>query len=86
MTGLLRLAALNVCRSLGVHEQCYDQTVETQHFGENENQDHADEETGLLSCATDTSITDDTDGKSVIGLVSADAIGDAERCRHHHAQ
>jgi hypothetical protein len=36
----------------------------TQHFGENENKNHADEETGLLCSATDTSITDDTNGKS----------------------
>lgn len=69
MTFLLRLAAFDVCRGLGVHEQSHDQTVETQHFGENENKDHADKEAGLLSCATDTSITDDTNGESVIVLV-----------------
>ena len=32
-----------------------------QDFSENENQNHADEQPGLLSSATDTSITDDTD-------------------------
>lgn len=32
----------------------------TQDFGENENKNHADEESGLLSSSTDTSITDNT--------------------------
>lgn len=35
----------------------------TQDFGENENENHADEETGLLSSSTDTSVTNDADGK-----------------------
>jgi hypothetical protein len=49
---------------LGVHEQGYDETVQTQDFGENENQNHSDEQTGLLSCASDTCVTDDTDGEA----------------------
>ena len=36
----------------------------TQDFGENENKNHADEETGLLSGASDTSITDNTDSET----------------------
>jgi len=32
----------------------------TQDFSENENENHADEESGLLSSTTDTSITNDT--------------------------
>jgi len=44
----------------GVHEQGDNQTVKTQDFGENENQDHADEESRLLSGTSHTSITDDT--------------------------
>jgi len=36
----------------------------TQDFGENENQNHADEETRLLGSATDASIADDADGKA----------------------
>lgn len=36
----------------------------TQHFSENENQDHADEQTRLLGCAADTGVTDDADGET----------------------
>ena len=38
----LRLAGL------GVEDQCDDQAVQTQHLGENENENHADEQPGLL--------------------------------------
>src|SRR5438128_1201815 len=38
--------------------------VPTQDFGENKNENHADEEPGLLGGAADTSITDDTDRKT----------------------
>jgi len=34
--------------------------IHTQDFGENENQNHANEKPGLLSSAADTSITNDT--------------------------
>jgi hypothetical protein len=36
----------------------------TQDFSENENQNHADEQTGLLSSSANTSITDNTNGKA----------------------
>jgi hypothetical protein len=36
----------------------------TQDFGENENKNHADEETGLLSGSSDTSITDNTNSET----------------------
>lgn len=36
----------------------------TQDFSENENQNHADEETGLLGGSSDTSITNNTDGEA----------------------
>jgi hypothetical protein len=36
----------------------------TQDFGENENQDHSDEQPGLLGCSSYTSVTDDTDGET----------------------
>lgn len=41
-----------------------DQTVQTQDFSENEDQDHTDEQSGLLGSTTDTGITDDTDGEA----------------------
>ena len=58
-----RLAA-GVERGLGVHEKGNNETVKTQDFGENENQDHADEETGLLGSSADTSITDNANGET----------------------
>lgn len=42
----------------------HDQTVETQHLGEDENQDHTDKQPWLLCCATDTGISHDTDRKT----------------------
>jgi len=42
----------------------HNQAVETQHFGEDENQDHADEQSGLLCCATDTGVSHDADRKT----------------------
>lgn len=41
-----------------------DQTVQTQYFGENEDQDHTDEQAGLLSCASYTCVTNDANGKT----------------------
>jgi hypothetical protein len=36
----------------------------TKDFGENENKNHSNEESGLLSGTTDTGITDNTDGEA----------------------
>lgn len=41
-----------------------DQTVQTQDFSENEDQNHTDKQSGLLGSTTDTGITDDTDGET----------------------
>jgi len=38
-----RLPALNVCLRLRVHQEGNNETVQTQNFGENENQNHADD-------------------------------------------
>ena len=56
--------AYSINVGLGVHEEGNDETVETQDFGENENKNHADEETGLLSSSSNTSITNNTNGKT----------------------
>jgi hypothetical protein len=50
--------------SLGVHEQGNNETVKTQDLGENENQNHSDEQPGLLGSSSHTSVTDDSDGKT----------------------
>lgn len=47
----------------GTWEECI--LKRTQDFSENEDKNHADEETGLLGGSTDTSITDNTDGETV---------------------
>ena len=47
---------------LGVQIDGDDEPVETQHLSEDKDEDHADEEPGLLCGATDTSITNNADG------------------------
>jgi hypothetical protein len=39
-----------------VHQKGDNETVETQDFGENENENHSDKETWLLSSSTDTGL------------------------------
>jgi len=58
-----RLRAANAAGT-GVHEEGDNQTVETQDFSENENQNHADEESWLLGRTAHTGITDDTNGET----------------------
>lgn len=41
-----------------------DQTVQTQDFGENEDQNHTDKQSGLLGGTTDTGVTDNADGET----------------------
>lgn len=48
----------------GVEDKSDDETVKTQNFGENEDQNHTNEETGLLGGTTDTSVTDNADGET----------------------
>jgi hypothetical protein len=59
-----RLAAVVLVTSLGVHEQGNNETVETQDFGENENQNHSDEQPGLLGSSSHTGITNNSDGET----------------------
>ena len=55
-----------LCRLCGFGVQKYgnDQTVKSQDFGENQNEDHADEKTRLLSCSSNTSISYDSNGEA----------------------
>ena len=67
----LRRIAAHIRRRLRVHEQRDNQPVQTQHFRKDEDQDHADEEAGLLRGAADAGVADDADCESVFswGLV-----------------
>lgn len=47
----------------GWEDQGYDEAVETQNFSEDQNEDHAHEETRLLGGATDARVSHDADGK-----------------------
>jgi hypothetical protein len=58
------LAVVALVTSLCVHEQGNDESVETQDFGENENENHSDEQPGLLGSSADTSVTDNSDGET----------------------
>lgn len=60
----------NICDCAGasrlfrVQVDGHNQTVQTQHFGENQDQNHADKQARLLGSAADASITDNADGKA----------------------
>jgi hypothetical protein len=58
------LAVVALVTSLGVHEKGNNEAVKTQDFSENENENHSDEQPGLLGSSTDTSVTDDSDGET----------------------
>lgn len=49
---------------LRVQQQGNNQAVQTQDFSENQDQDHTHEQSWLLSGASDTSVTNNTDGKA----------------------
>ena len=66
-------------------------TVKTQNFGENENEDHADEESGLLGGSSYTSVTDDANGESSSETSETDgqtrtelneSLSEGHGCRH----
>lgn len=61
---LLEVASKRVVLRSSVEDKCNNETVKTQDFGENENQDHTDEETGLLSGTTHTGVTNNADGET----------------------
>lgn len=54
----------DVERRLGVHQKGDNQAVQTQNLGENENQDHADEQSRLLGSTAHTGVTDNADGET----------------------
>lgn len=51
-------------RLFRVHVDGDDQAVQTQHLGENQDQDHADEQTGLLGGTAHTGVTNDANGEA----------------------
>jgi len=48
----------------GGNDETDDKTVQTEGLSEDKNEDHSDEETGLLGVGADTGITDNTDGET----------------------
>lgn len=62
----------------GVQVDGHDQTVKTQDFGEDKNQNHTDEQSRLLSCASHTSVTDNSDGKAGSQSWETDSQASAE--------
>ena len=47
----------------GQHKR-YNQSIKTQYFGKNENQNHSNKKTRLLSCASDARVSNDSNGKA----------------------
>lgn len=66
---LLGWVAAHVLRGLRVHQEGDNQAVQTQHFGENEDQDHANEEAGLLRGTADARVANNADGEAIQGKV-----------------
>jgi hypothetical protein len=62
-------------RLLGGEEEGHDQAVETQDFGENEDENHADKETRLLGSPSHASIAHNSD--SIAGCQTAEAHAQA---------
>ena len=58
------LAVVALVTGLGVHEKGNDESVKTQDFSENENENHSDEQPRLLGRSTDTGVTHDSDGET----------------------
>lgn len=59
-----RLADTAHILRLRVHDESDDEAVQTENFGEDEDEDHADEESGLLGGTPHTGVADDTNGES----------------------
>jgi hypothetical protein len=53
-----------VIANLGVHKQSNNESVKTQDFGKNENENHSDKQPGLLGSSSYTSIADDSNGET----------------------
>lgn len=51
----------SLSRGLGEQVDGDDQSVETQDFSENQDQDHSDEQARLLGCSSHTCVTNDSD-------------------------
>lgn len=64
----------------GEEDEGDDEAVETQDFGEDKDEDHADEEAGLLGRPADAGVTDDTDGET--GGEAGQADGEASGQMH----
>lgn len=59
--GLICVVVISILR---VHKNGNDQSVQTQYFSENKDQNHTYEQSRLLGSATNSSITYDADGET----------------------
>ena len=50
--------------TFGGHDEGDNEAVESEHLGEDKDEDHANEQSRLLRCSTYSSISDNSDGKS----------------------
>ena len=73
----VRSLADGLARSRGEDERD-DETVETQDFSEDEDQDHADVEARLLGSAADTGVADDADSEAGSETRETDAQASAQ--------
>jgi len=75
----MHLAAHGCCPS--VHDKSNNETVETQDFGKNENENHADEKSGLLGSSSYTGVTDNTDSKASSETSETDRETSTKLCK-----
>ena len=50
--------------TMGRQHKCYNQSIKTQYFSKDENQNHSHKKTRLLSCASDARVSYDSNGKA----------------------
>ena len=58
------MSTVHVRCSFRVHQKRNNKTVETQDFGENEDKNHADEQSWLLGCSSDACVANNANGKA----------------------
>lgn len=68
------------CGLFGGENEGHDEPIQSQHFSKDEDEDHADEEAGLLGCAPHTCISHNADGEAC----SQTAQTNAQPCAQVH--
>ena len=74
LIGVVQLVCTRLAGARG-EQDSNDETVESKSFGEDQDEDHADEQLGLLRVGPDAGVADDADGHA--GGEAGDAAGES---------